>query len=123
MRDAFLPVVVHGLIVAGFAALVLWISVLVGKLGRRTPAKDAAYECGIVPVGPAQPRFSVKFYLVGVLFLLFDIALVYFYPWAAAYAALLKESVVPLWSMAGFAAILLVGYLYALRKGAFDWTR
>jgi NADH-quinone oxidoreductase subunit A len=123
MKDAFLPVLVHGLIAAGFAGAVLGISVLVGRVGRRTPTKDMAYECGMIPVGPVQPRFSVKFYLVAMLFILFDVELVFFFPWAAAYTSLIKESLAPLWSMLGFAGILLVGYFYALRKGAFDWAK
>lgn len=123
MKDAYLPVVVHGLIAAGFAGAVLGISVLVGKVGRRTPAKDAPYECGMIPEGPAQPRFSVKFHLIAMLFILFDVELAFFYPWAASYKSLIQESLAPFWSMLAFAGIVLVGYFYALRKGALDWVR
>ena len=63
----------------------LLVSVLLGKSGRRTRAKDTAYECGMVPQGEAQPRFSVKFYLVAMLFILFDLEIVFMYPWAVVY--------------------------------------
>ena len=70
------------------AALI--ISVILGKAGRRTAIKDSAYECGMLPQGEAQPRFSVKFYLVAMLFILFDLEIVFMYPWAVVY----RESIV-----------------------------
>ena len=69
----------------GFAAGALIVSVLLGKSGLRTRTKDSAYECGMVPQGEAQPRFSVKFYLVAMLFILFDLEIVFMYPWAVVY--------------------------------------
>jgi len=98
-------------------------SVLLGKAGRRTRVKDTAYECGMVPQGETQPRFSVKFYLVAMLFILFDLEIVFMYPWAVVYKEMIVESKLVLWSMLSFISILMVGYVYALKKGALDWKR
>ncbi len=84
LRD-YLPILLQLIVAVGFAVSALVVSVLLGKTGRRTPAKDTAYECGMVPQGEAQPRFSVKFYLVAMLFILFDLEIVFMYPWAVVY--------------------------------------
>src|SRR5260370_2141352 len=85
MIQEYLPVLLQIIVAIGFAASALLISVLLGKTGRRTPAKDTAYECGMIPQGGGQPRFSVKFYLVAMLFLLFDPEIVFIYPSPAPY--------------------------------------
>lgn len=121
MATDYIPVLLHLAVAVGFAAAALLISVLLGKSGRRSKIKDSPYECGMVPVGDAQPRFSVKFYLVAMLFILFDLEIVFMYPWAVVYRDLIADSPVVLLSMLGFAGLLLVGYIYALRKGALDW--
>ena len=100
------------------------ISVLLGKFGKRTPAKDTAYECGKEPIGEGSPRFSVKFYLVAMLFILFDIEVVFMYPWAVVYKQMLADHATRnmiLGSMISFLGILFAGYLYALKTKAFDW--
>ena len=122
LRD-YLPVLLHILVAIGFAVSALVISVLLGRAGKRTRTKDSAYECGMVPQGEAQPRFSVKFYLVAMLFILFDLEIVFMYPWAVVYRESIVESKNILWSMLSFVAILMVGYVYALKKGAFDWKK
>ncbi len=105
-----------------FSAAMLIASVLLGKKGRRPPIKDTPYECGMLPVGPGNTRMSVKFYLVAMLFILFDIEVVFLYPWAVVYRKMLLESGgIILGAMLSFIAVLLVGYLYALKKRAFDW--
>jgi NADH-quinone oxidoreductase subunit A len=108
----------------GFAGGTLVVSLLLGKFGKRTPAKDTAYECGRDPIGEGSSRFSVKFYLVAMLFILFDIEVVFMYPWAVVYKQMLAEHATPnlaLGSMVSFLGILFAGYLYALTKKAFDW--
>ena len=108
----------------GFAGGTLVVSVLLGKFGKRTPAKDAAYECGKEPIGEGSSRFSVKFYLVAMLFILFDIEVVFMYPWAVVYRQMLADHATRnmiLASMISFLGILFAGYLYALKKKAFDW--
>ena len=122
LRD-YLPVLLQLIVAVGFAVSALVVSVLLGKTGRRTPAKDAAYECGMVPQGGAQPRFSVKFYLVAMLFILFDLEIVFMYPWAVVYKEAIAQSSVIFWSMLSFITILMVGYVYALKKGALDFRK
>ena len=123
MKD-FLPILIQVGIVLGFGISALLISVLLGKSAKRTPMKDSAYECGMLPQGEAQPRFSVKFYLVAMLFILFDIEVVFLYPWAVNFTAMLKtHGTVIFWSMAGFLSLVTVGYVYAIRKGVLDWKK
>src|SRR5437667_10396391 len=117
MIQELLLVVLLIIVAIGFDASALLISVLLGKSGRRTPAKDTAYKCGMIPQGEAQPRFSVKFYLVAMLFILFDLEIVFMYPWAVVYKEAIAHSSVIFWSMLSFITILMVGYVYALKKG------
>lgn len=108
----------------GFAGATLVASVLFGKSGGHTKAKDAPYECGKDPIGEGSARFSVKFYLVAMLFILFDIEVVFMYPWAVVYRDMLAEHTTRnliLGSMISFLGILFAGYIYALKKKAFDW--
>ncbi|MEO5721496.1 MAG: NADH-quinone oxidoreductase subunit A [Chthoniobacterales bacterium] len=123
MISEYLPVLLHILVAIGFAVSALVVSVLLGKAGKRTRIKDSAYECGMLPQGEAQPRFSVKFYLVAMLFILFDLEIVFMYPWAVVYRESIVESKAILWSMLSFVSILMVGYVYALKKGALDWKK
>src|ERR1051325_6471704 len=118
----YLPVGLLFLVAVGFEAGTLVLSVLLGKRGTRTGAKDIPYECGMLPVGEGAPRLSVKFYLVAMLFILFDIEVVFLYPWAAIYKSMIKEhAAMVMGSMFSFLGILFVGYIYALKKDAFDW--
>jgi len=120
----YIPILILLAAAIGFAVGVLALSVLLGKFARRTKAKDTAYECGANPIGEAGARFSVKFYLVGMLFILFDIEVVFLYPWAVVYRDMLADHATRnmiLGSMISFLAILFVGYLYAMKAKAFDW--
>lgn len=121
MPDQYLPVLFQILIASGFAVVVLAASVIFGRSAKRNATKDSAYECGMLPVGEGAPRFSVKFYLVAMLFVLFDIEVVFMYPWAVQFRDLIADGSVALASMAGFAGVLLVAYAYALKKGALNW--
>ena len=86
--------------------------------------KGTAYECGMVPQGQVQPRFSVKFYLVAMLFILFDLEIVFMYPWAVVYREFIAtKGPLIFWSMLSFVGILTVGYVYAIKKGALDWKK
>jgi NADH-quinone oxidoreductase subunit A len=127
MPEDYVPVFLQ--VVAGilFAVSTLAISVLIGKRGRDSAAKDQPYECGKDPIGETHTRFSVKFYLVAMLFILFDIEVVFMYPWAVVYREMLRGPGHQLswsifFSMFTFLGILFVGFLYALKKKAFDWT-
>ena len=124
MLSDFLPVLMQILAAIGFAAGMLIMSVLLGKRGRKTAVKDSPYECGMLPVGEGAPRFSVKFYLVAMLFVLFDIEVVFMYPWAVQFRDLMADQAlngVALLSMAGFAGVLAIAYVYVLKKGALNW--
>ncbi|MEY5015959.1 MAG: hypothetical protein RIS92_2317 [Verrucomicrobiota bacterium] len=124
MKNDFLPVLLQVVIAIGFAVAALATSVILGKTTRRNAVKDSAYECGMLPIGEAQPRFSVKFYLVAMLFILFDLEIVFMYPWAVIYRDFAAEHGLGiLWSMLGFVGILTLGYVYAVMKGALDWKR
>jgi len=122
----YIPVLLLLAAGAGFAGGTLVLSVLLGKYGKRTRAKDTAYECGKDPIGEGTPRFSVKFYLVAMLFILFDIEVVFMYPWAVVYKDMLADHAtrnLVLGSMLSFLGILFAGYFYALKKNAFDWKQ
>jgi NADH-quinone oxidoreductase subunit A len=120
----YIPVVILGSVAVFFAFGTLVASVLLGKRGKDSRIKDTAYECGMLPVGDGNTRLSVKFYLVAMLFILFDIEVVFLYPWAVIYRGMLAENAgLILGSMACFMFILFIGYVYALKKGAFDWKR
>lgn len=120
----FSALLVHIVSGVGFA-LTTWIgSLLLGRIGRRTGAKDIPYECGMIPEAGPQPRFSVKFYLVAMLFILFDIEIVFLYPWSVIYRAYLQQfGIHILIVLATFTAILFAGYLYAIKKGALNWSK
>jgi NADH-quinone oxidoreductase subunit A len=119
----YLPVLMLGILAVLFSAFMLVASVLLGKKGRRPPIKDTPYECGMLPIGLGSARMSVKFYLVAMLFILFDIEVVFLYPWAVVYREMLAQNAgLILGSMLSFMGILFVGYIYAVKKQAFDWT-
>lgn len=119
--DNYDAVLLQLLLVIGLAATMLGLSVLVGRAGRRNAIKDSAYECGMLPIGDGQPRFSVKFYLVAMLFVLFDIEVVFMYPWAVVFRDLVAQNAMVFWGMLSFVGILTVAYVYALKKGALRW--
>ena len=122
MAANYLPILLQVIVAIGFAVVALLVSLLLGKAAKRNPTKDSAYECGMLPQGEAQPRFSVKFYLVAMLFILFDIEIVFMYPWAVVYRdCIAQHGTAIFWSMLSFVGILTVGYVYAIKKGALDW--
>jgi NADH-quinone oxidoreductase subunit A len=122
--NQYLPVMMLGILAVAFIAGMLGFSVLLGKRGRRSAAKDTAYECGIAPVGQAGGRSSIRFYLVAMLFILFDIELVFLYPWAVVYREMLATQANLIFgAMLSFLGVLFVGSLYALKKGAFQWRQ
>jgi NADH-quinone oxidoreductase subunit A len=120
----YIPVLFLLAAAVGFAVATLIASVLFGKSAKSFKAKDAPYECGKDPIGEGGARFSVKFYLVAMLFILFDIEVVFMYPWAVVYRDMLAEHATRnliLGSMVSFLGILFAGYIYAVQKKAFDW--
>ncbi len=118
----YVPVFMQVVMGIGFAVFTLAMSAILGKRGRDSRAKDTPYECGKDPIGPTHSRFSIKFYLVAMLFILFDIEVVFMYPWAVSYRDMLHQGPGIFFSMFSFIGILFVGFLYALKKKAFNWT-
>ena len=120
----YLPIFLQVLVAIGFAASALIVSVVLGKSAKSNATKDSAYECGMPAIGEAQPRFSVKFYLVAMLFILFDIEIVFMYPWAVIYRDYIAQHGAAIfWYMLSFVGVLTVGYVYAIMKGVLDWKR
>ena len=121
MPENYLPVLLQVIVALGFAVTVLIASVIFGRSASTNATKDSAYECGMLPIGEGAPRFSVKFYIVAMLFVLFDIEVVFMYPWAVQFRDLVAQGPAALVSMAGFAGILVIAYAYALKKGVLNW--
>ena len=118
---SYLPLIILILVAAGVGWLLANLSRWMGPL-RPNRKKEGAYESGMDPVGSARERFSVKFYLVAMLFILFDIEVVFMYPWAVQYKQLLLEyGAFPLIEMMVFVSILFVGYIYVYKKGGLNW--
>ncbi len=116
--ELYFPILVQAIIAMGLAAGLLTVSFLLGK-HVRNKVKDMPYESGIVPTGDARQRFSVKFYLVGMLFILFDIEAIFLYPWVVVYRELKMVAFV---EMLVFVVLILSGFFYIWKKGARDWA-
>jgi len=116
--EGFAPILIMIALGAAFAGGSVLLSQFVGPR-KPTPEKSAPYECGMPPVGDARERQSVKFYLVAMIFLLFDIEVAFLYPWAIAFRSL---GTTGYWQIVTFFALLVTGYIYVWRKGAFDWS-
>ena len=119
MLSAWAPILIFLMLVTGFALVSVIASLILG-MRKPTPEKQAPYECGMQPVGTARERFSVKFYLVAMLFLLFDIEAVFLFPWAVVYRDL---KLFGFFEMVLFIAVVLAGYIYVWKKGALEWER
>lgn len=129
--STYYPIFLYLLAILGFAVSALLATHLIGPK-RRTPVKQMPYESGMDPIGDARQRFDVKFYLVAILFLVFDVELLFLYPWAAMYpwssAPGEPASVLPaelhtlvFWEVIVFLASVVVAYIYAWRRGVFRW--
>src|SRR5579871_4144663 len=116
--QTYFPVLVQVVIAMALAAGLIGASALLGKRGK-SPLKDTPYESGMAPVGSASERFSVKWYLVGMIFVLFDIEAVFLYPWAVVYREL---KLFGFFEMVIFVGLVLIGYYYVWKKGALDWS-
>lgn len=124
--QAYVPLLLYLLIALVLAGALTAVSVLVGWR-RPTRAKQQAYECGMEPTGDAREPFSVKFYLVAMVFILFDVEAIFLYPWAYIFRDMIKMSksfgIYGFVEMMLYIAILLVGYFYLWKKGALDWQK
>src|SRR3954462_5603268 len=116
--ELYFPVLVQAIVAMALAAGLLSVSFLLGKKVRNR-VKDMPYESGMVPTGDARHRFSVKFYLVGMLFILFDIEAIFLYPWVVIFRELKMFAFV---EMLIFVVFILSGFFYIWKKGALDWS-
>jgi NADH-quinone oxidoreductase subunit A len=116
--EGFTPILIMIGLAVGFSGGNMLLSQFIGPR-KPSPEKEAPYECGMPAVGDARERQSVKFYLVAMVFLLFDIEVAFLYPWAVASRDLGKTG---FWQIVTFFALLVTGYIYVWRKGAFDWS-
>src|ERR1700760_3400596 len=118
LTEEYFPVLLQALVAMLLAAGLITVSYLLGKRVKNR-VKDMPYESGIVPTGDARQRFSVKFYLVAMLFILFDIEAIFLYPWVVIYRELKMFAFV---EMLIFVVLILSGFLYIWKKGALDWA-
>ena len=116
-QTGLFPIIVLGVIGLGFAVIMVTLSSLLGPR-RPTKVKNQAYECGIDPVGDARLRFSVKYYIIAMLFIIFDIEAIFLYPWAVMFQQLRLFGLI---EMLVFLAFLVIGYVYLWRRGALEW--
>jgi NADH-quinone oxidoreductase subunit A len=116
--ERYFPVLVQVIIAMAVAGGLIGVSALLGKRAK-SPLKDTPYESGMAPTGSARERFSVKFYLVGMIFILFDIEAIFLYPWAVVFRQL---KMFGFFEMLVFIALVMVGFFYIWKKGALDWA-
>jgi len=114
----YLPLLIHMLVACAVAGGMITLSTILGQR-RPTAFKQQPYECGMTPTGDTRGRFSVKFYLVAMLFILFDVEAVFLYPWAVILRDL---KMFGFWEMFVYIIIFLVGFFYAWKKGVLDWN-
>jgi len=117
MLNGYIPVLIMLAVVTAFGVSVVTLSWLVGKR-QSSSEKLMAYECGNIPEGNARQRFPIKFYIIAMLFIVFDIEAMFLYPWAVIYRSLKLFGLI---EMVVFIAILLIGFLYVWKKGALEW--
>jgi len=118
----YLPILMAIVVAVVFSLVFVGLSYFFGPK-RPLPTKNAVYECGMPPVGGTRQRFSVKFYLVAVLFLLFDLEAVFLFPWSTVFRTFVAQgaAVFVFTEMALFIGVLFLGWFYCLRRGAFEW--
>jgi NADH-quinone oxidoreductase subunit A len=121
--SAYLPFLIQALIAAGLTALIIGLSTLVGQRGKHSKIKDSAYECGMPGEGVVHTRFSVKFFVTALLFMLFDLEIVILVPWVVIYREFLHEHVPIFGPILFFIFVLVLGLVYEVRKGALEWER
>ncbi len=124
MPNQYLPVLIYAALVIAFPAVTLLVAALIRPTSTSIGAKLKPYECGIPPEGDARRRYSVRFYIIAMMFVIFDVETMFLIPWAISYKKWVGEhtGVFALASMLVFLGILLVGYLWLYKKGALEWA-
>jgi NADH-quinone oxidoreductase subunit A len=119
----FVPILIQMVLAVGLAVGVLIVSKLLGQRSAKNAIKDSPYECGIPSVGQTHTRFSVKFYVTAMLFILFDIEVIFLIPWAFVHRDFVAHSIPILGPVLFFLGVLILGLFYEVRKGALDWEK
>ncbi len=120
---AYLPVLIQILLAAGVATGVVFVSQFLGQRARKNAIKDTPYECGVKPDGFVHTRFSVKFYVTVMLFILFDIEVVFLVPWAFVYREFLASHIEIVVPILVFIGVIVLGLFYEVKKGALEWEK
>lgn len=124
MQQEYFSALVQLLAGFGFAGMILVLSIIFGRRAKLRKAQDIPYECGNVPEGDGSPSFfSIKYYMVAVLFLIFDLEVIFLYPWALSFKEIVMENAAAFGAMAVFIAVLMAAYFYAVGKGVISWHR
>jgi NADH-quinone oxidoreductase subunit A len=121
--ESYLPVLLQILLAVGIAGVILTASHIFGQRARKNLIKDSAYECGMLPEGKAGARFSVKFYVTAMLFIIFDIEVLFLIPWVLIYRDFLASQLPIFFPVMFFILLLVVGLVYELKKGALEWDK
>ncbi len=116
----YLGLLVMFIAAVGIAGLIIFLNAILGPKNKGSAAKSEPFECGVKPFSSPAGHFSVKFYLIAMLFILFDVEIVWFFPWAVVLRNLRWTGIV---EMFAFVAVLLLGYVYAWKKGALEWEK
>ncbi|HVW21260.1 MAG TPA: NADH-quinone oxidoreductase subunit A [Opitutaceae bacterium] len=123
MNAAYLPFLIQAFLAGAITTAIIAASHLFGQRARHTPIKDSAYECGVPSIGPIHTRFSVKFYLTALLFMLFDLEVVILVPWTFVYREFLAHRIAILGPILFFLFVLVLGLFYEIKKGALEWEK
>jgi NADH-quinone oxidoreductase subunit A len=121
--SAYLPFLVQAVLAAGITAVIVGASHFFGQRSKHTKIKDSAYECGVPGDGLVHTRFSVKFYLTALLFMLFDLEIVILVPWTFIYREFLHNEIAILGPILFFIGVLVLGLVYEIKKGALEWEK
>jgi NADH-quinone oxidoreductase subunit A len=119
----YVPVLIQLGLALGIGGIILLASQLLGQRGPTNQIKDSAYECGLPAEGPSAARFSVKFYVTAMLFILFDIEIVFLIPWVLIYRDFLADNLPILTPVLFFLFLLVAGLFYEIKKGALEWEK
>jgi NADH-quinone oxidoreductase subunit A len=119
----YLPILIQLLLAVGISLGIIFVSHLFGQKATRNKFKDSAYECGLVMDGKPHPKFSVKFYVTAMLFILFDIEVIFMIPWVMVYRDFLANAVPVFLPIMFFLFVLVLGLVYEIKKGALKWER
>tara|TARA_B100001248_G_C27398514_1_gene467729 strand:+ start:5546 stop:5923 length:378 start_codon:yes stop_codon:yes gene_type:complete len=121
--ESYIPVFIQFSLALGIAVAILVASIVFGQRARNSSIKNSPYECGMLSEGRVHPRFSVKFYVTAMLFIIFDIEVVFLLPWALVHRELLAANIPIVLPILFFLLVLTVGLIYELRKGALEWQK